>query len=111
MAAHSSVLGWRIPWTEEPGGHSPRGRKASATTEATEQAGTPPSLPPVRWCLLDFVQSRLFTLVSRLGRSPGSSRLGGVTSGSPPIGFGESWSRRSGRSTCSRKRPCCPLTW
>ena len=22
MAAHSSVLAWRIPWTEEPGGHS-----------------------------------------------------------------------------------------
>ena len=21
MAAHSSILGWRIPWTEEPGGH------------------------------------------------------------------------------------------
>ena len=20
MATHSSVLGWRIPWTEEPGG-------------------------------------------------------------------------------------------
>ena len=20
MAAHSSILGWRIPWTEEPGG-------------------------------------------------------------------------------------------
>ena len=23
MAAHSSTLAWRIPWTEEPGGHSP----------------------------------------------------------------------------------------
>ena len=23
MATHSSVLGWRIPWTEEPGGYSP----------------------------------------------------------------------------------------
>ena len=20
MAAHASILGWRIPWTEEPGG-------------------------------------------------------------------------------------------
>ena len=20
MASHSSILGWRIPWTEEPGG-------------------------------------------------------------------------------------------
>ena len=25
MAAHSSVLAWRTPWTEEPGGCSPRG--------------------------------------------------------------------------------------
>ena len=26
MAAHSSILAWRIPWTEEPG--SPWGRKS-----------------------------------------------------------------------------------
>ena len=25
MATHSSVLAWRIPWTEEPGGHTPWG--------------------------------------------------------------------------------------
>ena len=25
MAAHSSVLAWRIPWTEEPGGPQPMG--------------------------------------------------------------------------------------
>ena len=25
MATHSSILAWRIPWTEEPGGYSPRG--------------------------------------------------------------------------------------
>ena len=24
MATHSSVLAWRTPWTEEPGGYSPR---------------------------------------------------------------------------------------
>ena len=28
MAAHSTILAWRIPWTEEPGGlHSMDGRK------------------------------------------------------------------------------------
>ena len=32
MATHSGVLTWRIPWTEEPGGHSPGGCK-----ESTEQ--------------------------------------------------------------------------
>ena len=25
MAAHSSVLAWRIPWTEEPGGLQSKG--------------------------------------------------------------------------------------
>ena len=33
MATHSSVLAWRIPWTEESGGYSPWGRKESDTTE------------------------------------------------------------------------------
>ena len=36
MATHSSILAWRIPWTEEPGGlYSPWGRKESDTTGAT----------------------------------------------------------------------------
>ena len=33
MATHSSILGWEIPWTEEPGGLSPWGRKESDTNE------------------------------------------------------------------------------
>ena len=33
MATHSSILAWRIPWTEEPGGYSPKGHKESDTTE------------------------------------------------------------------------------
>ena len=34
MATHSSVLAWRIPWTEEPGGlYSSWGRKELDTTE------------------------------------------------------------------------------
>ena len=36
MATHSSILAWRSPWTEEPGGgYSPWGRKESDTTEVT----------------------------------------------------------------------------
>ena len=27
MTAHSSILAWEIPWTEEPGRYSPWGRK------------------------------------------------------------------------------------
>ena len=35
MATNSSILAWRIPWTEEPGGLQSVGRKESDTTEAT----------------------------------------------------------------------------
>ena len=37
MATHSSILVWKIPWTEEPGGslgsHIPWGHKELDTTE------------------------------------------------------------------------------
>ena len=34
MATHSSILDWRIPWTEKPGRlHSPWGRKELNTNE------------------------------------------------------------------------------
>ena len=33
MATHSSILAWRIPWTEEPGGLQPVDHKESDTTE------------------------------------------------------------------------------
>ena len=32
-ATHSSILAWRIPWTEEPGGLQSMGHKESDTTE------------------------------------------------------------------------------
>ena len=35
MATHSSILAWRIPQREEPGGFSPWGHKESDTTEHT----------------------------------------------------------------------------
>ena len=37
MAAHSSILAWKMLWTWEPGGYSPQGSKESDTTEATQQ--------------------------------------------------------------------------
>ena len=40
MATHSSILAWRIPRPEEPGGYSPRGRKESDTTKTTQHART-----------------------------------------------------------------------
>ena len=36
MATHSSILAWRIPRTEEPGGLEPWGHKELDTTEATQ---------------------------------------------------------------------------
>ena len=35
MAAHSSILAWEIPWTEEPDWLHPRGCKESDMTEHT----------------------------------------------------------------------------
>ena len=35
MGAHSSILAWRIPWTEEPGGLPSIGSQKSVMTEET----------------------------------------------------------------------------
>ena len=35
MATHFSILAWRIPWTEKPGGLCPQGLKESDMTEVT----------------------------------------------------------------------------
>ena len=40
MATHSSILAWRILWTEEPGRLQSKGRKRSDTTEATQHSST-----------------------------------------------------------------------
>ena len=40
MATPSSVLVWRIPWTEETGRCSPWGHKGSDTTEVTQHSRT-----------------------------------------------------------------------
>ena len=42
MATHSSILAWRIPWTEEPGRLQSSGCKESNMTEVMEQACTHP---------------------------------------------------------------------
>ena len=33
MATHSSILAWKIPWTEEPGRLQSKGHKESDTTK------------------------------------------------------------------------------
>ena len=42
MAAHSSILAWRIPWKEEPGKPSPEGTKELDMTEVTSHAHAKP---------------------------------------------------------------------
>ena len=39
-ATHSSILAWRIPWTEEPGRLSPQGHKELDLTEVTKWTHT-----------------------------------------------------------------------
>jgi len=37
MATHSSILAWRIPWTEEPGGLQSMGSQKSQASDTIEQ--------------------------------------------------------------------------
>ena len=41
METHSSILAWRIPWTEEPGGLQSMGSKESDTDLATREREMP----------------------------------------------------------------------
>ena len=40
MATHSSILAWRIPWIEEPGGLQSMGSQRFGHNLVTEHAGT-----------------------------------------------------------------------
>ena len=40
MTPHSSILAWRISWTEEPGGYNPQGHKELAMTESEHTQGS-----------------------------------------------------------------------
>ena len=42
MATHSSILAWRIPWTEEPGGLQSMGLQRVGHNRAAEHACTNP---------------------------------------------------------------------
>ena len=43
-ATHSSIIAWRIPWTEEPGGLQSRGCKESDRTEQLTHSNTGPEV-------------------------------------------------------------------
>ena len=46
MATHSSILAWKIPWTEEPEGYSPWGCKDPDMTAHTHTCS--PRLSPAQ---------------------------------------------------------------
>ena len=55
MATRSSILAWRSPWIEEPGGlHSPWGRKSHDLV-----TNPPPAPPQIRFALLQRCPGRL----------------------------------------------------
>ena len=47
MATHSSILAWRIPWTEEPGGCLPWGHTEADTTYMCQSQPPNLSLTPL----------------------------------------------------------------
>ena len=85
MATHSSILAWRIPWTEELGGLQSTGSKESDTTEPLhfhfqavypmEGVGIKPSARPRIWGAETGRRARgTKTGVERVGES--EDRLG-----------------------------------
>ena len=48
MATHSSILAWRIPWTEKPGGLQSMGLQRARHNLATKQQGAPGLQSPWR---------------------------------------------------------------
>ena len=70
MAAHSSILAWEIPWTEEPGGLQSM-RAQSQTRLSTFDSGRDASCLVRAWSALTAIGGLCQDLVSRCGvRSP-----------------------------------------
>ena len=67
MATHSSILAWRIPWTEEPGGLQFMGLQSPTRLSPVKSAGTPqrgsPSGLSCATCGLRHVSLALSTCV------------------------------------------------
>ena len=82
MATYSSVLAWRIPWTEEPGGLQTMGSQRAGpdcSDSASKHAGT--VLKGLLWCLK--VKNPPAN-VTDSGSIPEPGRSPGKGSGNPP---------------------------
>ena len=51
MAIHSSILAWKIPWTEEPWGLQSRGSQRVGHDLATKQQQLHPLLSVISMCI------------------------------------------------------------
>ena len=73
MASRSSILAWKIPWTEEPGGLRPQGRKELDTTVQLTYTYTLGTKGLPWWCSgkESTYQAENAGSVPGLGRSPG----------------------------------------
>ena len=54
MTTHSSILAWRIPWTEEPGGLQSMGHKELDMAEVIQHACMQTKEDPPRFSLSLF---------------------------------------------------------
>ena len=72
MATHSSILTWKIPWTEEPGRLQSMGSKRVGHDWATSLCFSRPYVTPGKtkaltiWTFVSKVMSLLFNMLSRL---------------------------------------------
>ena len=85
MAAQSSVLAWRISWTEEPSGLQSMGSQESDMTEATEHKTLFSSLVVFHFHALEKDMATHFSVLA--WRIPGMGKPGGLLSmGSHRVG-------------------------
>ena len=64
MATHSSILAWRIPWTEEPGGLQSTGSQRMSETYQVSRAegiGLPEDMPQKKFDFIMHTQSEAAT--------------------------------------------------
>ena len=97
---HSSVLAWRIPWTEELAGYSPWGHTELDTTEATWHTGS---------LRHRAAGTGWLTVALRHGRRWGLYNRGGVVKGRLRAGFTQS--RAHGHPKRCRAGPPQLLGW
>ena len=110
MATHSSILVWKIPWTEEPGRLQSMGSQRVRHDWATSlslHSHFPPLKTLIHNCVLEFGKCPKWTMWSYKGGTP-CSGWDHSSLGSGPPGFSLGSCRRMW-STGPRKSPC--LSW